>query len=170
MKSFLMSIGTVFVLAIAGCSTTVVESENPNNMMKDNAGNNSMDSNNTMNGDLSDMTDNFSDGGMKSIYFGFDKFDVSGNNLNVVSQNAKVILNDKIMVKVEGNSDERGTDEYNYALALKRASSVKTVLVNNGVDPKNISIVSYGESKPKCNEQTPQCWKKNRRVDFIVVK
>lgn len=170
MKSFLVSFGFVFALFIAGCTTTVVESDNPNNMMQDNASGNNMGSNATMGDDLSSTSDNFSDGGLKSVYFGFDKFNVDGGNLDIIAKNAKIILDSKAIVKVEGNSDERGTDEYNYALALKRASSVKAVLVNNGVDPKNIKVVSYGESKPKCNEQTPQCWRKNRRVDFILVK
>ena len=78
-------------------------------------------------------------------------------------------LNSDTTVKVSGNTDEWGTDEYNYALGLKRANSVKDVLVANGV-VANVSLVSLGESSPVCTEKTKDCWSKNRRVEHDLSK
>ena len=72
-------------------------------------------------------------------------------------------------IRVEGNTDEWGNDEYNFALALKRASSARDALVSNGVPAETVKLVSYGESKPVCSEKTKECWQKNRRVDFVPV-
>ena len=72
-------------------------------------------------------------------------------------------------VTVSGNTDEWGSDEYNYALGLKRANSVKDALVANGVNA-NIALVSLGESSPVCTEKTKACWAKNRRVEHDLSK
>ena len=106
-----------------------------------------------------------------NIYFGFDKYDLAGENKeNAVSNASKLAaLNSSTTVKVSGNTDEWGTDEYNYALGLKRANSVKDVLVANGVNA-NISLISLGESTPVCTEKTKACWSKNRRVEHDLSK
>lgn len=65
-----------------------------------------------------------------------------------------------------GNCDEWGSDEYNFALGLKRANSVKKALIAEGVNEDQLSLVSYGESNPKCEASTEKCFRLNRRVDF----
>ncbi len=72
-------------------------------------------------------------------------------------------------IKIEGNSDEWGTDEYNYALALKRAKSVKNAIVSYGVDESRIILVSFGESNPAVNESNRAAWALNRRVEFKLL-
>ena len=106
-----------------------------------------------------------------NIYFGFDKYDLAGENKeNAVSNASKLAaLSSDTTVKVSGNTDEWGTDEYNYALGLKRANSVKDALVANGVNA-NIALVSLGESSPVCTEKTKACWAKNRRVEHDLSK
>lgn len=107
---------------------------------------------------------------LDSVYFGFDRFNIEGQkNLAVIRANSRLITDSTYEVRVEGNTDEWGSDEYNYALALKRASSVQDALINNGVPRNKIKLVSYGESKPKCLEKTRECWKENRRVDFVLI-
>lgn len=109
------------------------------------------------------------DNSLYSVYFGFDRFIIEGNrNIEVVKNNAKLIIDSNANVRVEGNTDEWGSDEYNYALALKRASSVKDALIGNGVAEAKIDLVSYGESKPLCVEKTRECWRENRRADFVL--
>ncbi len=109
------------------------------------------------------------DNSLYSVYFGFDRFIVEGsNNIETIKNNARLIISSGAIVRVEGNTDEWGSDEYNYALALKRASSVKDALVGNGVAEAKIDLVSYGESKPLCTEKTRECWKENRRADFVL--
>jgi peptidoglycan-associated lipoprotein len=107
---------------------------------------------------------NGSDGQLVSILFDYDKFDIRADMQEAMTKDA-LLVKDK-SIKLEGNCDEFGSDEYNYALGLKRANSVKTALVNSGIKADSISMSSFGESNPVCLEKTKECWQKNRRVDF----
>ena len=104
-----------------------------------------------------------------SVYFGFDKFEISQEMNSNISTGVSIVNTSKINVKLEGNCDEWGSDEYNFALGLKRASSVKKALVAEGIDESRISMVSFGESNPSCTDSTKDCWSKNRRVDFKLL-
>ncbi len=102
-----------------------------------------------------------------SVYFDFDKFNIRGDMQSVidgVSEDLK--KRDSYDVVIEGNTDEIGTDEYNYALGTKRAISVRDALVIKGVNRANIRVVSFGESKPVCTEKEKECYQKNRRADI----
>ncbi len=108
----------------------------------------------------------------KKIYFDFDKYNIRPDQVPNVDYDAQLFNSDEakeFKVKVEGNCDEWGSDEYNYALGLKRAKSVKDALVSRGVDPSRLTIISYGESNPVCTEHTKECWAKNRRVEFELI-
>lgn len=126
----------------------------------------------TINGEISSRGNAYGSGGdnsLYSVYFGFDRFIIEGSkNIEVVKNNANLIISSGANVRIEGNTDEWGSDEYNYALALKRASSVKDALIGNGVAEAKIDLVSYGESKPLCVEKTRACWQENRRADFVL--
>ena len=103
-----------------------------------------------------------------AVYFDFDIFSVKSNMEDVVEDNADKLKTDAYAntnIKLEGNCDEWGTDEYNYALGLKRAKSVKDYLVSEGVSTDRISIISFGESNPTCNDKNKACWNQNRRVE-----
>ncbi len=109
---------------------------------------------------------------VNKIYFDFDKYDIRPDMEGQVKANARLLNSMKAQdfsIKVEGNSDEWGTDEYNYALALKRAKSVKESLVSFGVDSSRIMIVSFGESNPACKESNKACWDENRRAEFKLL-
>ncbi len=107
-----------------------------------------------------------SSNGIEPIYFAFNQYTVSDRELDKVASDARIIESKgSNSVKVEGNCDEWGTDEYNFALGLKRAKSVKEALKASGVKA-NISVVSYGEAKPVCTEHNDACWQKNRRADI----
>ena len=69
-------------------------------------------------------------------------------------------------VVVEGHADSRGTNEYNLALAERRAAAVRDYIVSLGLAPERITIVSFGEDQPACAEETEECWQKNRRGHF----
>jgi peptidoglycan-associated lipoprotein len=111
------------------------------------------------------------EGSLNNVYFAFDKFNISSDMSGVVSNNANKIKSSNLNnhIKLEGNCDEWGTDEYNYALGLKRAKSTKENLVANGIDSDKIQLVSFGESNPVCSEKGPACNKQNRRVEFKVL-
>jgi len=104
------------------------------------------------------------------VYFDFDKFNIRDDMASVVEEAASKLKSvpAATTVKIEGNCDEWGTDEYNYALGLKRAKSVKDTLVKYGVTEENLKLISYGESNPVCNEKNEGCWSKNRRVEFKI--
>ncbi|MCT7908512.1 OmpA family protein [Arcobacter lacus] len=108
---------------------------------------------------------------IEHVYFGFDKYNLTADNKEKAVSNASKLsaVSSDTTVKVLGNTDEWGSDEYNYALGLKRANAVKDVLVANGVTA-NISLVSLGESNPVCTEKTKDCWAQNRRVEHELEK
>jgi peptidoglycan-associated lipoprotein len=109
---------------------------------------------------------------VNKIYFDFDKYDIRPDMEIAIRSNARLLnaTNARdFSIKVEGNCDEWGTDEYNYALGLKRAKSVKEALVSFGVSPDRIMIVSFGESNPECTEKNKECWNKNRRAEFKLL-
>lgn len=115
---------------------------------------------------------NSSEDGMQSIYFDYDKFSIRADMQEAIENNAqtlKQIENESSRVKVEGNCDEWGSDEYNYALGLKRANGVKKALIAQGFDGSRVTLVSLGEANPVCTEKTKECWSKNRRVDFKLL-
>ncbi|MDO5046406.1 OmpA family protein [Campylobacter sp.] len=112
------------------------------------------------------------EGQVKTVYFDFDKFNIKSDMQPVVSTNASLFNQSEaqsLTIKVEGNCDEWGTDEYNYALGLKRAKATKDALVKQGVSADRIMVVSYGESNPVCSDKTKACDAQNRRAEFKVL-
>src|SRR5574344_1085207 len=110
---------------------------------------------------------------LKKVKFGFDEYTLVQKEKDVAVTNAEILksfnMGANAEVVVTGNTDEWGSDEYNYALGLKRANSVKDVLVANGVKT-NVTMVSLGESNPVCTEKTKECWAENRRVEHELEK
>lgn len=108
--------------------------------------------------------------GLNDVYFDFDKFTVRDDAKPSLQSNSKWLnSNSKARIKIEGHADERGTNEYNIALAEKRAQAVSKYLVTLGVKADRLSTISYGEEKPQCAAHSEDCWQKNRRAHFTVV-
>jgi len=106
-----------------------------------------------------------------SIYFDYDKYNVKPEYKSVVKKEADYLkANKDAKVTIEGNCDERGTNEYNMALGQRRADSAAKALKAAGIDAKRIKTVSYGEEKPVCKEAVEACWSKNRNAMFYVMK
>jgi len=105
------------------------------------------------------------------IYFDFDKYNIRPDQWPKVEKLAKLIKENpsNYTVRIEGNCDEWGTEEYNYALGLKRANSVKNALIKLGVDPKKLTVISYGELNPVCTAHAKWCWRLNRRDNFTYL-
>ncbi len=106
---------------------------------------------------------------VKIIHFNFNKYNIRKDQKPLVVFDAKLINSPAakdFSVKLEGNCDEWGSDEYNYALGLRRANRVKTTLSALGVNTSRLMIISYGKSNPVCTQHSRACWAKNRRVDF----
>ncbi len=108
---------------------------------------------------------------IENIYFGFDKYTLNSEMIEKTKSNAQKLskIKETTKVKIEGNCDEWGTDEYNYALGLKRAKATKDALVAEGLNADVISLVSFGESNPVCAEKNSNCWQKNRRSEHKLL-
>lgn len=124
-------------------------------------------------GNSSGGSDNFvqlDKNGLPTILFGFDKYTIQDDMLVRIDSAANTLKQSNAKVVLEGNTDSFGSDEYNFALGKKRADAVRSALEMRGVDPKNISTVTYGESKPICTQATQECYRANRRVEFKIAQ
>ena len=98
------------------------------------------------------------------IYFGYDSYTLSSEARQTLENQAQWLnQNSAVSFTVEGHADERGTREYNLALGERRASSVKNYLVALGVDPRRITVISYGKERPAVPGANASAWSQNRR-------
>ncbi len=100
-----------------------------------------------------------------TIYFGFDRYEVEGEYQQILDAHAQLLAaNTATRVAIEGHADERGTPEYNIALGQRRADAVQRYLSAKGVNPAQLSTVSYGEEKPAVLGHSESDHAKNRRA------
>jgi peptidoglycan-associated lipoprotein len=103
------------------------------------------------------------------IYFDFDKYDIRPDAKPILQSVAEWLMKNKSAdLLIEGHCDERGTNEYNLALGDRRAKAARDGLIALGISSGRINLLSYGEEKPLCTEQTEECWQKNRRAHFVI--
>ena len=74
-----------------------------------------------------------------------------------------------VHIRIEGNCDERGTNEYNLALGERRANSAAKFLISLGISPDRVETISYGEERPLASGYGEGAWAQNRRDDFTVI-
>jgi peptidoglycan-associated lipoprotein len=104
-----------------------------------------------------------------AIYFDFDKYNLKPEAIKVLDKKVALMReNSQMKVTIEGNCDERGSNEYNLALGDRRANAAKSYMAKAGVAENRLSTISYGEERPVCKEHNETCWAKNRRDQFVV--
>jgi len=104
----------------------------------------------------------------RSVYYPFDVSVVQAADRPMVEAHAQYLSDHPDQhVRLEGNCDERGSNEYNLALGQRRADGVKKLLTAGGVKSSQIETVSYGEEKPRQTCHAEKCWKENRRTDLV---
>ncbi|MDD3353145.1 peptidoglycan-associated lipoprotein Pal [Zoogloea sp.] len=104
----------------------------------------------------------------RSVLFDYDSYVITDQYRPLVEAHAKfLVANPKMKMLIQGNTDERGSREYNLALGQKRADAVKKALTLLGVSEAQVESVSLGEEKPSCNDASEACWSANRRGDML---
>jgi peptidoglycan-associated lipoprotein len=88
------------------------------------------------------------------------------DNVGVIRDILKDYPSEKLLI--EGHADERGSSEYNLALAGRRSSAAQEFLSSRGIPQSQLSVISLGEERPACTAQTEECYQKNRRVHITV--
>jgi len=107
-------------------------------------------------------------GVLKPVLFGYDSIALTEESRGILQKNVEYLKRrPSTKVMVEGHADSRGTNEYNLALAERRADAVRDYVVSLGVAADRVTIVSKGEEQPFCREETESCWQQNR-VGFFV--
>jgi peptidoglycan-associated lipoprotein len=105
------------------------------------------------------------------IYFDFDRSFIRPEYRPVLAKKAEFLKeNPGYHLRVEGNCDERGTNEYNLALGERRSDSAKSYLVSLGISPDRIETISYGEERPLAIGHNEDSWSQNRRDDFALIE
>lgn len=104
----------------------------------------------------------------RSVYFDYDQYDVKSEYKNQLQAHAKFIASEpNARVLIQGNTDDRGSREYNLALGQRRADAVKKQLVLMGAPESQIESVSLGKEKPKALGDNEAAWAENRRADML---
>lgn len=105
-----------------------------------------------------------------SVHFAYDSSAVrSGDKAKIASVADYLKNNPNVAVRVEGNCDERGTEEYNRSLGERRALAGREELIKLGITSDRVDTLSYGEDKPAADGHNESAWKENRRDDFVVL-
>jgi peptidoglycan-associated lipoprotein len=106
---------------------------------------------------------------LEMIHFEFDRYRLLPEFKRVLEENArKLKMYPEVKISIEGHCDERGTIEYNLALGEKRARTAQDYLINLGIDPSRITIISYGKERPLDSRHNEEAWYKNRRDEFKI--
>ena len=104
----------------------------------------------------------------RSVFFDFDSYIIKSEAKPLVEAHARFLVqNPQMKMLIQGNTDERGSREYNLALGQKRADVVKQALLLLGAKEAQIESVSLGEEKPRCDDASEACYAENRRGDML---
>jgi peptidoglycan-associated lipoprotein len=131
-------------------------------------------STNPLGGDADSRARGFGEGtgplARKVIYFDFDKSEIKPEYADIVTTAAhNLSANPKLKMKLEGNTDERGTREYNIGLGERRAQAVRRALLLQGVAESQVTTVSFGAERPAAEGDDEAAWSKNRRVEVVYL-
>jgi len=114
------------------------------------------------------LTDPASPLSKRSIFYDFDKYDVKPEYRPLVDAHARYLReHPEMKTLIQGNTDERGSREYNIALGQRRSDGVKKMMILLGVREEQVEAVSLGEEKPRAQGSSEDAWAQNRRSDIL---
>jgi peptidoglycan-associated lipoprotein len=106
---------------------------------------------------------------LAKIYFDYDKSDLTDQDRATLDAKVPILnTNPGVRIRIEGNCDKRGSDEYNLALGQRRAAAAKRYLTEHGIDASRIDVISYGAEKPVAEGDTEDAYAQNRRDEFVI--
>jgi peptidoglycan-associated lipoprotein len=109
--------------------------------------------------------------GLARIHFDFDKSLLSSEAQETLKRNARhLAANQAVRIRIEGHCDERGTTEYNLGLGERRGKAAYQYLMDLGIDPNRMTVVSYGKEQPLDPRHNEEAWARNRRAEFVEVQ
>ena len=104
-----------------------------------------------------------------AIYFDLDKDAIRADAQQALDAKVPVLkAESSLHIRIDGNADDRGSDEYNLALGQRRSASAKRYLEAQGIDASRIDVVSFGKERPVCKAEDESCWQQNRRDGFTI--
>lgn len=105
------------------------------------------------------------------VFFQFDQSAITDEGIRLLDQKVDALQrNPTVHIRIEGNADDSGSDEYNMALGQRRAAMANRYLTDRGIDASRLQIVSYGEERPACKiSRDEDCRAKNRRDEFVIL-
>ncbi|HZC80676.1 MAG TPA: OmpA family protein, partial [Nitrospiraceae bacterium] len=107
--------------------------------------------------------------GLQDVFFGYDQWTLSDAGMEALNHDAQWLKDHpRALMKVEGHADERGTADYNLVLGEKRAKAARSYLIESGVGPKQLAVVSYGKARPFCTDPSESCYQQNRRGHVLL--
>ena len=105
----------------------------------------------------------------EDVYFDFDRFELTEKAKELLAQVGELLIKEKrFTLTIEGHTDARGTEDYNFTLGAKRAMKVKEFLAAYGIENERMESVSYGKEAPKAQGETEEAYSQNRRANFRV--
>jgi peptidoglycan-associated lipoprotein len=106
---------------------------------------------------------------LEKVFFNFDSYTLSSEARSALTKNAEILkLKGNAKVRIEGNCDELGSDDYNLALGDRRAKAASSYLQSMGIAPARLSTISYGKEKPADPGHDESARAKNRRDEFVI--
>lgn len=119
--------------------------------------------------DATGLTKEFNSDTTPVVYFQLNSSDLDSTGKSVLADQAAWLKkHPRALIVIEGNCDERGTTEYNFALGERRANAARRYLTANGVEANRIRIISYGKEKPVATGSYEEAWAKNRNATTVA--
>ena len=163
MAHWMIIAGSAVAIGVVGCSSTG---------KKDGAGANAVPNSEFKDDSSASSASSQASRILQPVYFDFDSYAIRADAKPTLMADGKAIKDNTSwgLVTIEGNTDERGSEEYNLALGERRANSVRHYLTDLGVPSSRLAVVSFGESKPRAMGHDESAWRYNRRVEFSAAQ
>ena len=153
---------------LAACSSTGPENAGARVEDRNGAGVATVNALNPSGSGIAALTDPNNILSRRNVFFDYDSFVIRSEAKPLIEAHARFLVqNPQMKMLIQGNTDERGSREYNLALGQKRADAIKQMLTLLGAQDAQVESVSLGEEKPRCTDSSEACYAQNRRGDML---